>query len=94
MLSAWRLLSCVNRPFGEGFSGHFILNVSSHPKQSFKLTVGPYREGRGSATSGRYKPAETVGNFGQSVLVSRKASFVPGVHSSFHVADVRKAHVL
>ena len=39
MLSAWRLLSCVNRPFGEGFSGYFILNVSSHPKQSFKCQI-------------------------------------------------------
>ena len=49
MLSVWRLLSRVNRPFGEGFSENFILTVSSYCKQSFKLLGKPYCEGRESA---------------------------------------------
>ena len=53
MLSAWRLLSCVNRPFGDDFLEYSIFNVSSHYKQSFKVLEKPFCEGRESATSGR-----------------------------------------
>jgi hypothetical protein len=51
-------------------------------------------KGRESARSGRHHLIKTVNNFGRSELVSRKASLFPGIHTSFHVADVGKAHIL
>jgi hypothetical protein len=52
MLSAWRLLSRVNRPFGEGFSENFILNVCSHREQSFRRQNQHDGEGREAARNG------------------------------------------
>ena len=51
-------------------------------------------DGPESARSGSQHLIKTVNNFGRSELVSRKVSLFPGIHTSFHVADVGEAHVL
>ncbi len=47
-----------------------------------------------TARSGRGDFSEIVDRFGENVSVGRKLSRFPRFHTSFQIADVRKAHVL